>query len=98
MNTVSYSSRCVAVSNTPRTTEDVISSKRYYRDLDEIEKEIIKYALPRDTINREDLVDELTDELPEDVVQKAFVSLCNENRLLRIGNSSEYTMTARRLF
>ncbi len=72
--------------------------KRFYDELSSVEKEIIKYALPRDTVTRDEIIDELHDDHTKTSVKDAFSELCDENRLVRISNGSQYTMTTRYLF
>ena len=82
----------------PSDREAAITEKRFYGDLDEVEKQIIKYVLPRDTITRDEVFEELTDEYKEDDVREALSTLCDENRLVRQGRCAEYSMTSRYLF
>lgn len=69
-----------------------------YSDLDPVERAIVEYALPRETIDRDDLVDLLQDDFSEQAVQDAFTSLKKENRFFRRGNGTNYVMIRRDLF
>lgn len=62
------------------------------------EQAIIRLALPREKIDRDDIVDILTEEFSEKAVQDAFTALKQEDRLFRKGNNSEYVMIRRDLF
>ena len=62
------------------------------------EQAIIRLALPQEKIDRDDIVDILTEEFSEKAVQDAFTALKQEDRLFRKGNNSEYVMIRRDLF
>ena len=72
--------------------------RRLYSELSDPEKAIVKYALPRRVIDRNEVVDQLTDDFSEKAVQDAFTRLKSENRLFRQDNKSEYVMIRRDLF
>jgi hypothetical protein len=69
-----------------------------YSELNEAEKAIVEYALPREKIDRNDVSDLFADEFGEETLQEAFTALKQENRLFRRGNKSEYVMIRRDLF
>jgi hypothetical protein len=66
--------------------------------LNAAEQAIIRLALPQEKIDRDDIVDILTEEFSEKAVQDAFTALKQEDRLFRKGNNSEYVMIRRDLF
>lgn len=69
-----------------------------YSELDDVERAIIEYALPHETIDRDDLVDVLEEDFSEQAVQDAFTALKKENRFFRRGNGTDYVMIRRDLF
>lgn len=73
-------------------------SRRVYSDLDSIEKEIIKLALPRQYITRDDVLDNLSDDHTKTSIKEAFSALSSEQRLYRVGNRSEHILIRRDLF
>lgn len=73
-------------------------SRRVYSDLDSIEKEIIKLALPRQYITRDDVLDNLSNDHTKTSIKEAFSALSSEQRLYRVGNRSEHILIRRDLF
>ena len=72
--------------------------RRLYSELNPTEQVIVEYALPREKIDRNDVVDEYGDELGEEAIDEAFTALKQEHRIFRRGNKSEYVMIRRDLF
>lgn len=72
--------------------------RRRYEKLTKPEQAIVRVALPRDTVTRDDVVDALAEDFDADQVREAFSTLCDSNRLVREGNSAEYMMVERDLF
>jgi len=66
--------------------------------LSETEQAVIKVALPREKITRDEVVDQLDGDYEEEEVREAFSTLCDENRLFRVGNRADYVMIQRDLF
>lgn len=73
-------------------------ARRFYWELDELEQEIVEYALPRRYFEREEIVDRLESQYSDNRIDRAFTSLKEEDRLYRRGNESEYVMIERDLF
>lgn len=75
-----------------------IEPRRPYSDLNEVEQEIVEHALPRETINREEIIEKLSEKYSEQAAEEAFTELKQENRLFRRGNKTIYVMIRRDLF
>lgn len=74
------------------------SERRLYSELNEAEKAVIQMALPRGSITREAVLENLADNFTKTSLKQAFSRLCEENRLFRIGNRSKHIIIERDLF
>lgn len=72
--------------------------RRTYSDLDEAEKAIIQVAVQREYVTRDIVLDSLSDEFTKTDLRDAFTSLCDEQRLFRVGNKAEHVLIERDLF
>jgi hypothetical protein len=82
---------------TPRSRRFVIE-RRPYPELNEMERAIVKVALPQESVSRDTVLEQLADEFEEEEVLDAFATLVSEHRLYRIGNRADYMMVERDLF
>ena len=74
------------------------SERRTYADLDEAEKAVIRLALPKETVTREEVLEELSGNFTKKSLKDAFSQLCDERRLFRVGNKSDHILIERDLF
>ncbi|MFB6375740.1 MAG: hypothetical protein ABEN55_22115 [Bradymonadaceae bacterium] len=72
--------------------------RRLYSELNPAEQAIVEHALPREKIDRNNIVDLFADEYGEETIDEAFTALKQEHRLFRRGNKSEYVMIRRDMF
>lgn len=69
-----------------------------FSQLNDVEQTIVEYALSREKIDRNVVVDEFAEDFNEEAINDAFTALKQENRLFKRGNQSEYVMIRRDLF
>lgn len=72
--------------------------RRSYADLDEVEQAIVQVAIQYDYVTRDLVFEHLTDDFTKAALRDAFSSLCDEQRLFRVGNKAEHVLIARDLF
>ncbi len=72
--------------------------RRTYADLTEPEKAIIQVAIQTEYVTREVVLDRLADDFTKTDLRDAFASLCDEQRLFRVGNKAEHVLIERDLF
>lgn len=66
--------------------------------MSEPEKAIIQVAVQREYVTRDVVLGELTDDFTKSDLRDAFTSLCEEQRLFRVGNKAEHILIERDLF
>lgn len=66
--------------------------------MSEPEKAIIQVAIQQEAITREEVLDDLSDEFTKTALRDAFSTLCDEQRLFRVGNKAEHVLIERDLF
>jgi hypothetical protein len=73
-------------------------TRRYYHELDSVEKSIIEFALPRDTVSRDEVLEHLSERHTKTSLKEAFSELSEEDRLYRVGNRADHILIRRDLF
>jgi hypothetical protein len=72
--------------------------RRGYAEMSESEKAIIQVAVQREYVTRDVVLGELSDDFTKSDLRDAFTSLCEEQRLFRVGNKAEHILIERDLF
>lgn len=66
--------------------------------MSEPEKAIIQVAIQHEYITRDIVLDNLADDFTKTDLRDAFTTLCDEQRLFRVGNKAEHVLIERDLF
>lgn len=66
--------------------------------MSEPEKAIIQVAVQREYVSRDVVLDALDDDFTKTDLRDAFTSLCDEQRLFRVGNKADHVLIERDLF
>ena len=74
------------------------SERRPYAELEAAEKAVVRLALSRESVTRDEVVDELAEDHTKASLRDAFTALGDEQRFLRVGNRAEHVMVERDLF
>ncbi len=72
--------------------------RRGYADMTDAEKAIIQVAVQREYVSRDVVLDALDDDFTKTDLRDAFTSLCDEQRLFRVGNKADHVLIERDLF